>query len=217
METNESEFEKEQEEFEKQQKAVEKEWGVLKEIEAYARGKLSSMSHGFDHTRRVYNMAMKIGQTEGADLKVVLAAALLHDIGRDLEDYLGVDHAETSAYFAKDFLGTIDFPKDKIHAVIAAIQEHRWSAGSTPSSLESKVLSDADNLDALGAIGVARVFTYGGRHQRDVKGSMGHFEEKILKLKDRMYTETARAIAQDRHFYIEQYVIRLKEELVGLK
>ncbi|MFH1424568.1 MAG: HD domain-containing protein [archaeon] len=210
METSKDQFEREKEK-------VEREWGVLREIELFAREKLRSMSHGFDHTRRVYNMAMRIGQREKADLKVVLTAALLHDIGRDLEDYLGIDHAETSAYLAEEFLNSIDFPKEKIKMVIDAIKEHRYSSGILPSSLESKVLSDADKLDALGAVGIARVFTYGGRHQRDVKGSLAHFDEKILKLKDLMYTESAKKVAQDRHFYIELYLKRLQEEIKGLK
>jgi uncharacterized protein len=193
------------------------EWAVIKEIEAFSRRYLGAMSHGFDHTRRVYNLALVIGNAEKADLKVLLAAALLHDIGRDLEDHIGADHAEASAFLAEDFLKSIDFPKDKIKVVLDAIRQHRFSSGEEPGTLEARVLADADNLDALGAIGVARAFTYGGKHERDVRGTIDHFNNKLLKLKDFMFTKTAKQMAEERHRYTEKYLERLQEEIEGYK
>jgi uncharacterized protein len=193
------------------------EWQVIREIEAFARGHLGAMSHGFDHTRRVYNLALVIGTAEKADLRVLLAAALLHDIGRDIEEHIGADHAETSAYFAKDFLKSIDFEPDRIRRVLDAIKQHRFSSPESPNALEAKILSDADKLDAIGAIGVARAFTYGGRHQRDVRGTISHFNEKLLKLKDQMYTETAKKIARERHSYTLEYLQRVQEEIEGIR
>lgn len=195
----------------------EHEWGVIKEIETFAREHLITMSHGFDHTRRVYNLALNIGAAEKANMKILLAASLLHDIGRDLEDHIGADHAEASAYLAEEFLRTNKFPQEKIKPVLDAIREHRWSSGQAPQTLEAKILSDADNLDAMGAIGVARTFTYGGRHNRDVNGTLGHFNNKLLKLKDRMYTETARRMAEDRHNYMVTYLERFMQEREGVK
>jgi len=192
------------------------EWGVIKEIENFAREHLITMSHGFDHTRRVYNLALNIGAAEKADLKVLLSAALLHDIGRDLEDHMGADHAEVSAYLAEEFLRTISFPQEKMAPVLDAIKQHRWISEQRPQSLEAKVLSDADNLDAMGAIGVARTFTYGGRHKRDVNGTLGHFHNKLLKLKDRMHTVTARGMAEERHKYMIKYLERFKQESEGI-
>lgn len=188
---------------------------ILMQIEAFAKSRLGTVSHGFDHTKRVYTLALEIGKAENADLEVLLPAALLHDIGREMEDYIGADHAESSAYAAKDFLKTIEYPEAKINRVFQTIKQHRYSSEENPSSLEAKILSDADKLDALGAIGVARAFTYGGRHERDVEGTIEHFNSKLLKLKDTMYTETAKKIAEERHSYTEKFLEKLRNEIEG--
>ena len=191
---------------------------ALQKIEVYARTRMSTLSHGFDHVERVYRLCMRIGSAEKADMEVLLAAALLHDIGRDLEDHIGADHAEASAMLAEEFLSSLNgFPKEKVRLVLDAIKEHRFSTTLKPQSLEAKVLSDADKLDAMGAIGISRAFTYGGRHRRDVHGTLRHFHEKLLHLKDGMYTNTARAIALGRHTYIEAYLGRFRDEIEGIK
>lgn len=191
------------------------EWKFLHDIEVFVKGRLSAVSHGFDHTKRVYMLAMEIGKAENADLEVLLPATLLHDVGREMEDYIGADHAESSAYVAKDFLKTIEYPEAKINRVFQVIKQHRYSSEETPDSLEAKILSDADKLDALGAIGVARAFTYGGRHERDVEGTIKHFNSKLLKLKDTMYTETAKKIAEERHDYTVKFLEKLENEIEG--
>jgi len=196
----------------------EKQLTPLQKIEKYAREQMSSMSHGFDHVERVYKLSMRIGNAEKADMEILLAAALLHDIGRDLEDHIGADHAEASAMLAEEFLQTLEgFPEEKIRRVLDAIKEHRFSTVLSPQSLEAKVLSDADKLDAMGAIGIARAFTYGGRHRRDVRGTLEHFDVKLLKLKDGMFTTTARRVAEGRHIYMGEYMKRYREEMEGMK
>ncbi|MDV3103260.1 HD domain-containing protein [Thermococcus waiotapuensis] len=173
-------------------------------------------THGFSHVERVFNLCLHIGREEGADLEVLALAALLHDIARPLEDAGKVeDHAAEGARIARRYLKGLGYPDEKVEAVAHAIEAHRFSRGPEPGTLEAKILSDADKLDAIGAVGIARVFMYSGEHGRDIEASMRHFEEKILKLKDLMYTETARKIAEGRHRFTEEFLRRLRLEIEG--
>jgi uncharacterized protein len=173
-------------------------------------------THGFSHVERVFNLCMHIGKEEGADLEVLGLAALLHDIARPLEDSGRIeDHAAEGARLARRYLRSLGYPEEKIEAVAHAIEAHRFSRGPEPKTLEAKILSDADKLDAIGAVGIARVFMYSGEHGRDIEASIRHFEEKILKLKDLMYTETAKRIAEERHRFTEEFIKRLRLEIEG--
>ncbi len=173
-------------------------------------------THGFDHVERVFNLCLHIGREEGADLEVLALAALLHDVARPLESAGKVrDHAVEGARIARRFLKGLDYPEEKIERVVHAIEAHRFSRGPEPRTLEAKILSDADKLDAIGAIGIARVFMYSGEHGRDIAASLRHFEEKILKLKDLMYTETAKRIAEERHRFTKEFIRRILLEIEG--
>ena len=114
-------------------------------------------AHDFDHVLRVTALAVHIAQAEGADVEIVRTAALLHDIGLDNGR---VGHEEVAAERARGILA--GQPPEKVEAVTQAIRSHRFRAGPPPQTLEAKCLFDADKLDAIGAIGVARVFAYGG-------------------------------------------------------
>lgn len=104
-----------------------------------------------------------ISGKKGADLEVLALAALLHDIARPLEDSGKVeDHALEGARIARRYLRSLGYPEDKVEAVAHAIEAHRFSRGPEPATLEAKILSDADKLDAIGAVGIARVFMYSG-------------------------------------------------------
>ena len=192
-------------------------WDLIQKVEKYAKENLNSPSHGFDHTQRVYNLAYHIGKYEDADLLVLLTAALLHDIGRTIEEGIGADHAETAAYFGKDFLKTINFPREKLKPVFNAIKKHRARHGEAPDTIEAKVLSDADNLDALGAIGVGRTFTYGGKLERDVRGTVRFIQDNMLNRSEKMYTQTAQRLAERRIAYMIQFLQRVEDEVHGLK
>ncbi len=173
-------------------------------------------THGFSHVERVFNLCMHIGMKEGADLEVLALAALLHDIARPLESAGKVDdHAVESSRISRQFLRSLGYPEEKVEGVAHAIESHRFSRGPEPRTLEARILSDADKLDAMGAIGIARVFMYSGEHGRDIEASLRHFEEKILKLKDLMYTETARRMAEERHRFTVQFIERIKREIAG--
>ncbi len=173
-------------------------------------------THGFSHVERVFNLCLHIGKEEGADLEVLALAALLHDVARPLESAGKVeDHAAEGARIARHFLGSIGYPEEKVEAVAHAIEAHRFSRGPEPETLEAKILSDADKLDAIGAIGVARVFMYSGEHGRSIEDSLRHFEEKILKLRDLMYTQTAKRLAEERHRFTVEFIERIMREIEG--
>lgn len=189
--------------------------------------------HDFDHVLRVLALAERIAQAEGADLEIVRAAALLHDVEREQAEAQGFDHAEYAAARAREILAGQS--PEKVEAVAQAIAAHRFRAGPAPATLEAQVLFDADKLDALGAIGVARAFAYGGAHgQRlwtpldDVDAArwqaegdtadhtpVHEFVVKLSRLKERLFTSTGRAIAEERHAYMAAFYARLEAEVRG--
>ncbi len=165
--------------------------------------------HGWGHIERVRKLSRVLArQLEEVDLEVLEAAALLHDVGRGSES-----HAEVSAQRAREILGELGFPKEFIERVAEAIRSHSFSGGGEPRSLEAMVLSDADKLDALGAIGVFRAAAYGDRIGRGIDGLIKHAEEKLLKLRALMRTEAGRKLAERRHRFLEEYLEELRQEL----
>jgi uncharacterized protein len=132
----------------------------IEEARQYYQGHESS--HDFDHVLRVLALAERIARAEGGDLEVVRAAALLHDIGRAEEEATGGDHAAIGAARAREILA--GHPPEKVEAVAAAIASHRFRSGPPPATPEARALFDADKLDAMGAIGVARAFARAGAH-----------------------------------------------------
>jgi uncharacterized protein len=187
-------------------------------------------AHDFSHIMRVYRSAKKIGKAEGADMQVLLFAALLHDVGA--ESKLTGASAESDALrlrIAEEFLMKNGLPEDLRNRVLYAIDVHRFSKGIVPTTLEAKILQDADRLDAIGAIGIARVFTTGGtmgrsmynpgdpfcanREPDDRKWNLDHFFKKLLKLESGMHTETAKRIAKRRGNVMRQYLLDLQNEI----
>ena len=165
-------------------------------------------THGYEHTERVYRTALHIGRRVGADLDILLPAALLHDIGRG-ED----NHAEAGARKAREILERLGVDPNRIEAIVEAIETHSFSGGRKPRTLEAKVLSDADKLDAMGAIGIYRAATYSGEHQRPLEGFVQHFHEKLLRLRELLYTEEAKRMAEERHRFMLRYLEQLRREL----
>ncbi len=170
-------------------------------------------SHGFDHVGRVTALCMRIGRAEGADMAILIPAALLHDIARPLEKEQGIPHEQEGARMAEEYLASIGYDAAAIPAIAAAIRTHRFRSAEKPVSLEARVLSDADKLDALGAVGIARTFMRAGEHGTPIEDGIAHFHEKLLKLPGLMYTETGRQVAQERHAFLLQFLERLTEEM----
>ena len=190
---------------------------------------MTSPTHDDSHIRRVRALALKIAEIEGADVQIVDAAARLHDMQRK-EGAEQRDHAEEAADLAAEVLEAEGFPADKIPAVQAAIASHRYSRGPEPDSLEAKCIADADRLDAIGAIGVLRACAYSAGTSRaayhgedpfgetdraleDDKYLLDHFYTKLLRIRDRLYTKTAKQFADERHAFMESFLAQLGREI----
>lgn len=204
---------------------------VFEQIEKRSLEFFSLSHHDWSHVQRVYNLAVRIAESEGADLDVVKAAVLLHDVARASEDEGKIeDHALESAKLGRRILEEVNFPKEKAANVIHCIEAHRFKKGVKAESLEAKILQDADRLDIIGAIGIARVFTRGGwsnqpihdpkippKQKYDGKSltAVNHIYEKNLKVKDTINTKTAKQIAEERHRFVKEFLDRLLKEWKG--
>lgn len=169
----------------------------------------NSGGHDAEHSLRVYRNALRIAEGEpGCDAEIVALAALLHDA-----DDHKLFHTENNAN-ACSFLNAQKVAPEKIERVCEAINAVSFSQnrGRRPQTLEGKIVQDADRLDALGAIGVARTFAYGGEHGRSLDESVAHFHEKLLLLKDELNTEAARRLAEPRHAFLERFLEEYKRE-----
>ena len=165
--------------------------------------------HDAAHSLRVYRNALRIAEGEpDCDMEIVALAALLHDA-----DDHKLFHTENNAN-ARSFLIAQKVAPEKIERICEAINTVSFSQnrGKRPETLEGKIVQDADRLDALGAIGVARTFAYGGEHGRSLDESVAHFHEKLLLLKDELNTETARKLAEPRHAFLEQFLEEYEKE-----
>ncbi len=172
----------------------------------------NSGGHDEGHTLRVYRNALMIADREKAtDTLTIALAALLHDV----DDYKLFKTQNNQN--ARDFLRQNDVNENQIDRICQIINEVSFSKNKDrrPSSIEAKIVQDADRLDALGAIGIARTFSFGGEHGRSLKNNVAHFHEKLLLLKDLMNTGTAKAMAQERHDYMVGFLRHLEEETDG--
>lgn len=189
--------------------------------------------HGWDHTQRVYNLCVHIGKKEGVDMEVLEIAAILHDIARDLQTQCKgeICHAQKGAEMAEEILKEYDIDHEKIKNIVHCIKTHRFRGKNIPKTLEEKVLFDADKLDAIGAIGIARDFHFAGEigsrvHDKnvDIENTKEYSQDdtayreflvKLSKIKDRMLTDEGKRIAQGRHDFMVQFFDRLNDEVDG--
>jgi uncharacterized protein len=188
-------------------------------------------AHDFDHVLRVVALADRIAQAEGANPEIVQAAALLHDIGLDEGR---AEHEASAARRAAEILREQGYPEDFCRAVAHAIESHRFRSGPAPQTLEARVLFDADKLDAIGAIGVARAFAFGAHRGQKLWGvvppdyadqpagadprqhtAVHEFHVKLSKIKDRLFTATGKQIAADRHAFMIKFYAQLDQEVTG--
>lgn len=178
--------------------------------------------HDFDHTLRVYHMATRLAIEEGADLQIVQLAALLHDV----DDRKLSPETYEGKLRAVNFLKENGLENEKIQEIIDIISRISFSAQlPPPESIEGKCVRDADRLDAIGAIGIARTFAYGGSRGRrmhdpegvDKNSSIQHFYDKLLRLKDTIHTPAGRRMAAERDRFMRQFLEQFYGEWDGLR
>ena len=199
--------------------------GNLKKIAKIKLAK-NDPSHDFEHVMRVYRNAEKICKTENGNKKLVLSAVLLHDI---IKTKTRKNSSTKSAKLSKKILKENNFLNDEIKIISDAIKQHSFSKGKIPSTPEGKILQDADRLDAIGAIGLARVFSFSGSNNRpfydpddpfsknrilnDNRWALDHFYAKLLTLEKKMNTKTGKILAKKRTKILENFLKELKTEI----
>ncbi len=217
----------------------------FKKIKSEVEKELVCSAHNMDHVMRVYNLCIVLAENEDVDIEVIKAAALLHDIGRAQEDadHSGnTDHAILSSEMALPILKNLEFPEDKINLICECIIQHRYRSGNQPDTLEAKILFDADKLDTLGAIGIARSFGWVGRNNAKIylkvplddyiNENLGgkingriqdktkhspqiEFETKLKFIGERLYTDKAKTMCDERLQFYEDFLKRLEREIKG--
>lgn len=219
----------------------------LQKIKKIVKKELSSSHHDIEHIERVYNLCLHLAKYESdVDLEILKTAALLHDIARfkEFQDKTGkIEHAALGAEMAEEVLKTLGYSKEKIEQVKHCIIVHRYRRNRKPKTVEAMILFDADKLDALGAVGVARAFMMAGHYNQKIYSNVSiaeylrdnvlggkpegglkdvskhtpniEYELKLKNIPERLYTPKAKAIAKERLQFMENFFERLKTEISG--
>ena len=166
--------------------------------------------HDAAHTLRVYKNALMIARTEPeCDMLTVSLGALLHDAD-DSKLFDTENNLNARRFLSRN--GVSEEQTEKICEVINSVSFSK-NRGRRPGTAEGRIVQDADRLDAIGAVGIARTFAYGGTHGRTLEASVQHFYDKLLLLRDEMNTETGRRIAEYRHAFLEEFLRRWHSEI----
>jgi len=206
-------------------------WNIDEIVKPFFQGVKGS--HDWDHTLRVCRLCAHIGPLENADMTVLLCAACLHDVGRCKQDETNgrLCHAIEGEKIARPILEKLPLTKEKADNILHAILTHRYRQGHEPKTLEAKILFDADKLDAIGAIGVARAFLFAGEigarlhnPEMDVNKTKPYGREdtgyreykvKLIHIRDRMLTSEGKRLAKERHDFMETFFAQLQAEYEG--
>jgi uncharacterized protein len=217
----------------------------IAKLKKIVKKELSSSAHDMEHTIRVTNLARELAKYEKADMEVIEIAALLHDIARVREDSDksgSIDHAELGAAMAEQILRDYKYPDRIIKNVVHCIKTHRFRGKNVPQTIEAKILFDADKLDAIGAVGIARAYMIAGergetlyrevtdlgKYKKEnlvngettgrIKDISKHsvnleYETKFKKIPERLFTKHAKKMAEERIKFMELFFDRLKKEI----
>ena len=172
--------------------------------------------HGFEHVERVLKSSSEIGTALNANLLVIKIAALLHDVGRYLrKDDEVKNHAEISAEIAENFIikNNFNITIEDVENILHCIRAHSFSNDLEPKTLEAKILSDADKLDAIGAIGLYRTIGFTIKNYGGIEQVIHHLENKILCLNDRLYLDESKKIAEQRQKIIVDFYTKIKNQI----
>jgi len=214
---------------------------IIRKIEIEAKKFFVGASgcHDWTHVARVYNLAMKIGKQEKADLSVLAIACLLHDIGRkeEMKSQGKFCHAEKGAELADKILHRYKIDQDSLDNILHCIISHRYRNNNIPKTIEAKVLFDADKLDSIGAIGVGRDFLFAGylghalytsnekklaKSKKDASYTIDdtailEYEFKLKNVKNKILTKTGKTVAKNRHDFMVAYFKRFWQEVKGIE
>ena len=190
--------------------------------------------HDWDHVRRVRKLCVYIAKKEGADINVLELAAILHDIARREEDTSKgkTCHGKMGAIMGRELLQKYNVDKDIIEKVVYCIECHRFRGNKKPMSKEAKVLFDADKLDSIGTIGIGRAFWFAGHIGAKLHNgehipiektkpytsedtAYREFIVKLKRVKDLMFTEEGKRLAEERHNYMVSFFDRFRKEIKG--
>lgn len=203
----------------------------LKRLEFQVRKQIQNdPAHDFEHVMRVCKNVKKIAKHENVNLNLVLAAALLHDVvSFPKSDKRSKTSSLKSAQKAKEILKRYSYTQNEIKTIVDAIADHSFSRNMTPKTIEGMILQDADRLDALGAIGIARTFSVGGAENRpiysttdpfcrtrapdDQNWTVDHFYRKLLLLEKKMNTKFAKKEAKRRTKILKEFLAELGQEI----
>lgn len=217
-----------------------------KKILEIVQNKLTCSAHNLDHVMRVYNMSLNLAKYEkDVDMDILIPAALLHDIARveESEDVTGeIDHAVLGSEIAAEILKSLEYEEDKIEKIKHCIITHRFRTGNEPSTIEAKILFDSDKLDAIGAVGIARTFMLSGQcgqklelnnsindylnnntvENGRIKDMSKHtafieYEVKLKNIPDKLYTQKAKEIGEERVKFMDEFFNRLKLDIKGVE
>jgi uncharacterized protein len=211
---------------------------IEKEAKKYFKG--ASGCHDWSHVERVRNLALHIGKIEKANLKLLETAVLLHDIGRrdEMKTQGAFCHAMQSGKMARKILPKYGFNQKNIDEIVHCIEAHRYRNEIVPSTIEAKVLYDADKLDCSGAIGIGRAFLfsgnagsnvmYNGKEKELAKTNKNYtyhkddsayleYEVKLKHIKDKVLTKTGKKFAISRHKFMENFFKTFWQEVEGKK
>ncbi|MBU8893249.1 MAG: HD domain-containing protein [Bacteroidales bacterium] len=211
---------------------------IIEKTSEFVKGKLEGDSSGHDwwHIFRVWNMSKKICKKEGGELFTIEMAALLHDVA----DWKFYENENEGLQLIREFLLELKIDKEIINDIIEIVRNVSFKGAGVAdkmNTLEGMIVQDADRLDAIGATGVARTFAFGGKfgneiynpeikikhhnnfeeYKNDKGTTINHFYEKLLLLKDRMHTDTAKQIAKQRHLFMEVFLEQFYNEWESLK
>ncbi len=193
-------------------------------------------SHDLDHTMRVHDMCIYIWNKEWANIEILQISALMHDIGRKKQHETKgkVCHAEYGTKLADEILSELGIEKNKKNQILHCISTHRFRKWNEPQSLEAKILFDADKLDSIWAVWIGRAFMYANEVWARLHNNVGtkieeteehwpedtayrEFEIKLKKVKDRLFTESAKKIAEKKHKIMVDFFENLNDEVWNIK
>ena len=186
----------------------------LNEIREYMHQRSVDAAHDASHIYRVLNHALNLAKNYDVNMDILVAACLLHDVGRPAQFAdPKLCHAQVGSKMAYQFLKELGWPEDDCESVKHCVLTHRFTQSAQPESMEAKILFDADKLDVIGALGIARTLQYEGKMNVSLKEFFNEYHRKLIKLYDVFYTKEAKQMAVGGKELLERFCLELKEQL----